>query len=163
MEVRYLEPPAAAKNYSPVETTAVTAGGPIVLRDVIGCAVLIGAGAHAAKRFGLSGPAPRFLRRPPLEAASCFARSPARAPFFLAMTPGISIPCGLRLACESPRLAHREDCPAWSRSGGGCAMMSLPFLLFACGLGATWLRQRGRRWAFGSQVWWCCWCCSACI
>jgi Family of unknown function (DUF5993) len=25
----------------------------------------------------------------------------------------------------------------------GCAMMSLPFLLFACGLGAAWLRQRG--------------------
>lgn len=25
---------------------------------------------------------------------------------------------------------------------GGYAMMSLPFLLFACGLGAAWLRQR---------------------
>jgi hypothetical protein len=34
------------------------------------------------------------------------------------------------------------------RSGGGCAMMSLPFLLFACGLGAAWLRQRGAAMGF---------------
>jgi hypothetical protein len=27
-------------------------------------------------------------------------------------------------------------------------MMSLPFLLFACGLGATWLRQRGAAMGF---------------
>ena len=33
----------------------------------------------------------------------------ASAPFFLAMAPGISIPCGLRLACESPDSRGRKD------------------------------------------------------
>ena len=100
--------PAAAKNYSPVETTACYGWGHIVLPDVIACAVLTGAGAHAAKRFILRGPALPFFLRPPLEGASCFARRGPGVPFFLAMAPGISIPCRLRLTCESPRLARRE-------------------------------------------------------
>ena len=95
--------PAAAKTILPLRRPPVTAGDRIALRDVIGLrsvTVLVRAllSALAFKR-----PCAASHWRPPREAASCFARGSARAPFFLAMAPGISIPCELRLACESPK------------------------------------------------------------
>ena len=39
-------------------------------------------------------------------------------------------------------------------------MMSLPFLLFACGLAAGWTSRREAAMDSGLPVFWCCWCCS---
>jgi hypothetical protein len=43
---------------------------------------------------------------------------------------------------EAPRSHHGRDC--WRNR----IMMSLPFVLFACGLGAAWLRQRAAAMGF---------------
>ena len=45
-------------------------------------------------------------------------------------------------------VSWRSDMTAVVCRWRGCAMMSLPFLLFACGLGAAWLRQRGAAMGF---------------
>ena len=65
------------------------------------------------------------------------------------------LPRWIPIPYSLPFEANQRDSPApavpdgmGTVIGGGCAMMSLPFLLFACGLGAAWLRQRGAAMGF---------------
>jgi hypothetical protein len=68
-----------------------------------------------------------------------------------------SITYGFTRALESPRIIFPNK-KMWRRRGqsfGDRGMMSLPFLLFACGLAAGWTQRRGAAmgfWAAGVVV-----------
>jgi hypothetical protein len=59
----------------------------------------------------------------------------------LAIRAEISIPCRKSESKDFTGRQGNESFEGDQREG--CAMMSLPFLLFACAIGAAWLRHRG--------------------